>query len=54
MRDLLGRRAGVAAVEDTLSPPDIAGRERLVDRLAAREPDWKPGERQGYHAWTLG
>jgi CubicO group peptidase (beta-lactamase class C family) len=54
VRELLGHRAGVAAVDGTLTPGAIADRSALVERLAAKEPDWTPGERQGYHAWTLG
>jgi CubicO group peptidase (beta-lactamase class C family) len=54
VRDLLGHRAGVAAIDGTLTPADVADRERLLERLAAKRPDWSPGERHGYHAWTLG
>jgi CubicO group peptidase (beta-lactamase class C family) len=54
VRDLLGHRAGVASIDGELTPSDVADREALVDRLAAKDPDWTPGERQGYHAWSLG
>jgi CubicO group peptidase (beta-lactamase class C family) len=54
VRDLLGHRAGVAAVDGTLTPSDVADREALVERLADKRPDWPPGERHGYHAWSLG
>ena len=54
VRELLGHRAGVAAVDGTLTPKVIADRAHLNERLAAKEPDWRPGERHGYHAWTLG
>ena len=54
VRQLLGHQAGLAAVDGTLTPADVADREALVDRLAAKRPDWEPGARHGYHAWSLG
>lgn len=54
VRQLLGHQAGVAAVGRNLTPRDVADRESLVDGLAAKEPDWDPGTRHGYHAWSLG
>jgi CubicO group peptidase (beta-lactamase class C family) len=54
VRELLGHRAGVAAVDGKLTPTDVTDRASLVERLAAKEPDWVPGHRQGYHAWSLG
>jgi CubicO group peptidase (beta-lactamase class C family) len=54
VRQLLAHQAGVAAVGRNLTPADVADRETLVDRLAAKEPDWEPGTRHGYHAWSLG
>jgi len=54
IRELLGHRAGVAAIDGTLTPSDIADRKALIDRLTAKRPDWTPGSRQGYHAWSLG
>jgi CubicO group peptidase (beta-lactamase class C family) len=54
VRDLLGHRAGVAAIEETLTPAAIADRTSLMERLAAKPPDWEPGRRRGYHAWSLG
>lgn len=54
VRELLAHRAGVAALGRNLTPGDVADRESLVARLAAKEPDWDPGTRHGYHAWSLG
>lgn len=54
VRDLLAHRAGVAAIDVTLTPGRIADREALMDLLARKEPDWTPGTRHGYHAWSLG
>jgi CubicO group peptidase (beta-lactamase class C family) len=54
VRQLLGHQAGLAAVGRNLTPADVADRDSLVDRLAANAPDWEPGTRHGYHAWSLG
>jgi CubicO group peptidase (beta-lactamase class C family) len=54
VRELLAHQAGVAGIEETLTPARIADREGLVDLLARKEPDWDPGTRHGYHAWSLG
>lgn len=54
VRELLGHQAGVAAIDDTLTPERMADREALMDRLARKAPDWTPGTRHGYHAWSLG
>ena len=54
VRQLLAHQAGVAAIGRNMTPTDVADRESLIDRLAAKEPDWEPGTRHGYHAWSLG
>jgi CubicO group peptidase (beta-lactamase class C family) len=54
VRELLAHQAGVAGIEETLTPARIADREGLVDLLARKAPDWDPGTRHGYHAWSLG
>lgn len=54
IRELLGHRAGVAAIGRELRPSDISNRGAFLDRLAAKEPDWEPGTRHGYHAFSLG
>jgi CubicO group peptidase (beta-lactamase class C family) len=54
VRQLLGHQAGVAAVGRNLTPADVADRDSLIDRLAEKAPDWEPGTRHGYHAWSLG
>jgi CubicO group peptidase (beta-lactamase class C family) len=43
VRELLGHRAGVATIDGTLTPSDVADREALLERLAARATDWTPG-----------
>jgi CubicO group peptidase (beta-lactamase class C family) len=54
IRELLAHQAGVAAIDETLTPERIADRDRLMRLLAAKTPDWTPGRRHGYHAWSLG
>lgn len=54
IRDLLRHRGGVAAIDGTLRPGDLADSEPFLRRLAAKEPDWEPGTRHGYHAFSLG
>jgi CubicO group peptidase (beta-lactamase class C family) len=54
VRQLLAHQAGVATIGRKMTPVDVADRDALVDRLAAKEPDWDPGTRHGYHAWSLG
>lgn len=54
VRDLLNHRAGVAAIDGKLRPDDLADRQSLIERLATKEPDWTPGTRHGYHAFSLG
>jgi CubicO group peptidase (beta-lactamase class C family) len=54
IRQLLAHQAGVAAIGRNLTPADVADHDSLADRLATKEPDWEPGTRHGYHAWSLG
>ncbi|WP_458208102.1 serine hydrolase domain-containing protein [Haladaptatus sp. NG-SE-30] len=54
LRQLLSHQAGLATLDARLSPEQIADTEFLSDLLAAKELDWEPGTRQGYHAYTLG
>lgn len=54
VRQLLAHQAGLAALDEQLDRQILDDAERLSDVLAAQEPLWEPGTRQGYHAWTLG
>ncbi|WP_267643944.1 serine hydrolase domain-containing protein [Haloarchaeobius amylolyticus] len=54
VRQLLGHQAGLAAVNQTLTADRLEDREWLMETLARKRPDWTPGARHGYHAWTLG
>ncbi|WP_255196953.1 serine hydrolase domain-containing protein [Halorarius litoreus] len=54
VEQLLSHQAGLAALDHRLTPEEIADTEHLSDLLAAKEPDWIPGTRHGYHAFSLG
>lgn len=54
IRQLLAHQAGVAAIGKNLTPVDLANHESFQERLAVKKPDWEPGTRHGYHAWSLG
>ena len=54
VRQLLSHQAGLAALDERLDRQVLGDRDRLAAVLARQEPLWEPGERQGYHAWTLG
>ena len=54
IRELLAHRAGVSAPAHELTAGEIADRESLVAMLAEKAPEWEPGQRHGYHAFTLG
>ncbi|MFC7070133.1 serine hydrolase domain-containing protein [Halobaculum lipolyticum] len=54
IRQLLAHQAGLAAIGRNLTSKDVADSESLANRLAGKEPDWVPGTRHGYHAWSLG
>lgn len=54
IRQLLAHQGGLAALDGKLAPGDIADRDSLMRRLATKQPDWEPGTRHGYHAFSLG
>jgi CubicO group peptidase (beta-lactamase class C family) len=54
VRVLLSHQAGLAAIREPVPDGGLCDWERVVDLLAAQEPLWEPGTRQGYHALTYG
>lgn len=54
LRLLLDHQAGVPALREPLKPGGLYDWQYLVERLAAEQPFWPPGTRQGYHAATFG
>ena len=51
---LLAHRAGLFAFDEPVEPGQLADLDQLAIVLARRKPAWAPGERQAYHALSLG
>lgn len=54
IRQLLAHQAGLFAFDEPVDRAVIADLDRLADVMARQRPAWKPGERQAYHAISLG
>jgi CubicO group peptidase (beta-lactamase class C family) len=54
VRQLLGHQAGLFALDVPVDRALVADPDRLAGVLARQRPAWPPGERQAYHAITLG
>ncbi len=54
LRHVLSHRAGLPAVDVTLTPDELFAWDPIVDALAAQRPHWEPGTKHGYHAMTYG
>jgi CubicO group peptidase (beta-lactamase class C family) len=54
VRWLLSHQAGLPAIREQLRPGELYDWRAMTDHLAAEEPSWPPGTRQGYHATTFG
>jgi CubicO group peptidase (beta-lactamase class C family) len=56
VRQLLGHRAGLPVIDKPLDVAAIgeSDGERVAAALAAQRPAWRPGEKRGYHAVTMG
>jgi CubicO group peptidase (beta-lactamase class C family) len=54
VRLLLDHQAGLPAIREPLRPGGLYEWQYIVERLAAEQPFWPPGTRQGYHATTFG
>jgi CubicO group peptidase (beta-lactamase class C family) len=54
VRQLLAHQAGLFALDVPLERALLADFDRLATVLARQKPAWPPGERQAYHAVTLG
>ena len=54
VRQLLAHQAGLFALDVPLDRELLADFDRLAAVLARQKPAWPPGERQAYHAVTLG
>lgn len=54
VRLLLSHQAGLPAFRQPLKPGGLYDWDYVIEALAAEEPFWPPGTRQGYHATTFG
>jgi CubicO group peptidase (beta-lactamase class C family) len=54
VRHVLTHRAGVPAVDGTLTLDDVFAWDPVCAAIAAQKPVWLPGTQHGYHARTFG
>jgi CubicO group peptidase (beta-lactamase class C family) len=54
VRQLLSHQAGLCALDAPVDRAAAADLDRLAVMLAQQKPIWKPGDRQAYHAQSLG
>ena len=54
VRQLLSHQAGLFTNDKTFSYELLVDEKKLSDSLAKQKPYWIPGEKKGYHAWTIG
>ncbi|MFG2923620.1 serine hydrolase domain-containing protein [Streptomyces sp. NPDC048305] len=52
VRDLLAHRAGLAALDQPLTPKQATDQVSGPEAVAAQRPQWEPGTDHGYHAQT--
>jgi CubicO group peptidase (beta-lactamase class C family) len=54
VRQLLAHQAGLFAFDEPVDRDVVADLDRLAAVMARQRPAWEPGERQAYHAISLG
>ena len=54
VRQLLAHQAGLFAFDEKVDRDVVADLDRLAEIMARQRPAWEPGERQAYHAISLG
>jgi CubicO group peptidase (beta-lactamase class C family) len=54
VRQLLAHQAGLFAFDEKVDRAVVGDLDRLADIMARQRPAWEPGERQAYHAISLG
>ena len=54
VRQLLAHQAALFAFEERVDVEVISDLDRLAEVMARQRPAWEPGERQAYHAISLG
>ena len=53
IRQLLSHQAGLFTNDKKLKYEVLTNENLLSDYLAKQKPYWTPGEKKGYHAWTI-
>ncbi|MFS8199805.1 serine hydrolase domain-containing protein [Streptomyces sp. CWNU-52B] len=54
LRHVLTHSAGVPGMPRCIGPADLTDWPRVCGAIAGAEPQWRPGTRTGYHAFTFG
>jgi CubicO group peptidase (beta-lactamase class C family) len=54
VRQLLAHQAGLFGFDEPVDRDVVADLDRLAEVMARQRPAWEPGERQAYHAISLG
>lgn len=54
VRQLIAHQAGLFAFDEPVNRGVVADLDRLAGVMARQRPAWEPGERQAYHAISLG
>jgi CubicO group peptidase (beta-lactamase class C family) len=54
VRQLLAHQAGLFSNDKSLTYEVLTDADQLSNCLAKQKPYWIPGEKRGYHAWTIG
>ncbi|HMQ05253.1 MAG TPA: serine hydrolase domain-containing protein [Pyrinomonadaceae bacterium] len=54
VRQLLAHQAGLFAFDEPVDSATVADLDRLAEVMARQTPAWMPGEKQAYHAISLG
>lgn len=54
VRQLLAHQAGLFGFDEKVDREVVADLDRLADVMGRQRPEWPPGERQAYHAISLG
>jgi CubicO group peptidase (beta-lactamase class C family) len=54
VRTLLSHQAGLCAIDTPMTVATLADPDAVAAAIGPQKPAWRPGERHGYHAVTLG
>lgn len=54
VRTLLSHQAGVPAIDAPLDLDTLADPDEVATVIAEQVPEWNPGEKHGYHSFSLG